>query len=286
LGLIGDDSFDVANCDLKRAGGYGAMIGQGVRTAIVALTLIGGGQVAHGQPEVCSDWQVRKLDKAPEWYEAVLAAPPVGKVTNIGDSLVRTDYVLNDSVTLVQYQHEQFEALNDAGWDDYFEPGAIYLYGTDTVLLDSCAYGYSELSFDGDKRLCVATETEFIGPDGGRCAVVQYDLLERSKTVLRSHVRSQPPQYGPIISMIAYSDFADLYITSPSDAGELVFNGGGGYAQDGECRGRWVTDLRWSPDGWTCVFKYHPDEGAMNQYELFEAHLLGPVEATERELRK
>ncbi len=240
---------------------------------------------AQGQPQVCSDWQVRKIDKAPDWYLAALNAPP-GKVTNLGDSLVRTDYVLNDSVVLVQYQREQFEDYDSEGGLDRFAPGAIYLCGRDTVLLDTSAYGFSSLSFDGDKRSCVAAETEFIGEDYGSASVVQYDLVGLSKIVLRSYVQTQPPQYGPTIPLIAYSDFADLYIAHRGDAGELVFNGGGGYAQDGECRGRWVRDIRWSPDGWTCVFKYRPDREDWRQYELYEAHLLGPEEATEKELRK
>ena len=242
------------------------------RLTLLATLTVCGVSMAQEKSADCSNWHVRKLDRAPDWYLAAVDAPMIGSVTKIGDSLERTDYVLNDSVTLVQYQHETFEALNEMEWDSWFAPGSLYLCGRDTVLLDSCAYGYSELSFSGNNRMCVAKETEFIGPDGGTSAIVQYDLVRGTKTVLRSYVVGVPPRYEPVyLSLIAYTDFADLYIVYPGEAGELVFSRGGGYAQEGECRGRWINDVRWSPDGRSLVFKYYDTFPPSGDYELWEA---------------
>jgi hypothetical protein len=230
--------------------------------------------VVHGQPDVCSNWQLRKLDKAPAWYVAALDAPPIGRVTNINDSLLRTEYVLNDSLTLVQCQHTPFETIDSMGRYDMIAPGSLYLYGRDTVFLDSCVYGYSELSFAERNRFCVAAETEFIGPDRGSSRLVAYDLPNRDKIIMRSNVVGIPPVFDPVYRLLAYTDYADLYIAYPDDAGELVFKGGGGYAQEGECRDRWIMDIRWSPDGRSLVFKYYKTYPPRGDYELWEACLL------------
>lgn len=244
------------------------------RRVLITTLLACGVSVAQEQPQVCSHWQVTKLDQAPTWYLEALSAPPIYNETKIGDSLTRRDYVLNDSVTLVQYQHEQFEALNDIGRLDWFAPGSLYLYGRDTVLLDSNAYGFSELSFDGGKYNCVAKEVEYIGPDWGSSAIVTYYLVRRSKTIVHSHLLGVSPQYSPHYDLVAYTDFADLYVGSiASQTAELVFKRGGSYVQEGECRGRWIRDIRWSADGRSLVFKYFEHDVFGGDYEIWEVRL-------------
>jgi hypothetical protein len=247
------------------------MISWGVRTAIFALALIWGGLIWSDSQaqEVCSNWKVRKLDKAPEWYEAALSRPPTYIKEKINDSLSRLEYSLSDGLKLVQYWSDAYTPQWDTG-SPYVAPGSLYLCGADTVLLDSNLCGYSTLRFNHDSTWCVAGELWAVTEDGMKGSIVWYDLRTRQKTVLHSWISPTGPDLAPIWDDVAYADKGDLYIFSLAmmDA-ELVFKRGGSYV-DARCPWHFINSILWSTNGdRSLVFKYYEDIGSRS-YELYE----------------
>jgi len=245
-----------------------------IQAVVVSLVLVGGG-FAGSDPQaqdVCSRWQVRKLDEAPAWYSEALKKPPTYKETRLSDSLWRTEYTLTSSISVVQYERSSYETSDSSFFSRTVAPGSLYLCDKDTVLLDSNVCGYGILSFGPVSQWwCVTKEWEYIHEDGDRQSIVKFDLTNGQKTILHAHVSSDAPQAAPDGSMVVYSDFADLYVYYPwAESSEVVFKKGGAYARELNCRGRWVLDMKWSADSKSIVFKYYDHYEAGANYELWE----------------
>jgi len=234
------------------------MLSRRTQAALVFVMLITGSLVVSGlRAEYCSNWQVRKLEQAPTWYTVALAKPPASKELQINDSLARLDYVLNDSVSILQYKRRQRSEYGDLWYDG---SGSLYLCARDTALLDSSDYRFSNLSFDCDTSVAVTARGEYVTPDGDYgTSIVMYNLKSRERKVLHPHLdmMSAPPQFSPHSPMLVYSDFGDVYVYySGLQSAELVFQRGGGYAREGPCSVSWIDEIRWSADGKSFVFKY------------------------------
>jgi len=156
-------------------------------------------------------------------------------------------------------------------------PSALYLYGKDTVRLDTSYGGYGDLSFNADSTQCAAYVIESYDPDGIMGQVVVFYLRSRSKEVASFSIGGAAEVEFSSRGWLAYSDWGDLSIFDGTFL-DQVFKKGGSYARDGGCMWQHISDIRWSPDGRICVFKYFPDPGVESEtrYELYEVYLPRP----------
>ena len=223
----------------------------------------------------CYVWQVTKLDQAPTWYLAALEKAPSAIERRISNSQRwRTDYIVNSTDTLVYFRHNLM--LEDTlGFVGY--PSALYLYGKDTVRLDTSYGGYGDLSFNADSTQCAAYVIESYDPDGIMGQVIVFYLGSRSKEVASFSIGGAAEVEFSSRGWLAYSDWGDLSIFDGTFL-DQVFKKGGSYARDGGCMCQHISDIRWSPDGRICVFKYFPDPGVESEtrYELYEVYLPRP----------
>jgi len=228
-----------------------------VLMASFSLCLCGAGvesQTIPVQCDWCDYWRVSKLTEPPEWYVvACETQTPAVRVDTIGDSLVRTDYLFPDSSVLAYFER----LVPEERTDDLQPRGRFYAYGVDTVLIDSTTYWFGPPSFFPGTRSFVVAELLEMSGDHRYSNIVEYNLdFDEQKDVLFPHAFSRDPQVDPSGRWVAFSDWGDLYIYPDcGTAAELVFKGGGGWAQ---CNPQWmdIGPIRWSPDGSSLVFSY------------------------------
>ena len=255
------------------------MVPKNLRTATLGLliTAVCVAFVSTAAAQECSEWKVRKLEAAPEWYTKALAVSAGTVKTEVADSLREIEYALNDSTRLIHRQVHTLEVFDTIRGYHLEAPGSFWLYGSDTVRLDSNIVGFSEPSFDPSMTRFVAGEGVSIEDDGSKDNIVMYDLKTRQKTLL--HVRAggrtvAAPQFQPSgrHPKVVYADWANVYVYSIEAMGaDLVFAHGGSYAQGHGCAYRGVKDIRWSEDGKSFVFKYYPSVFE-RAYELYEVY--------------
>jgi len=231
------------------------------------------GSNLHG--ETCSYWKTTQLDTIPEWYRSALDPPPTVVRDSLSDSLLRTVYFIGDSKTIVHYQSGEHEIWDSAAnWLKWIRPGSLYVCNGDTILIDTDLIGFDDLSFNLDSSRCATVKGGYIHEDGGRGDVVMYDLANLKMTMLHLLVASNSAQMQPVVEdpFVAYSDWGDFYIYSTAGRhAELVFSRGGSYAQVTDCSRRFISDIRWSKDGTSVIFKYYPDVGEP-EFVLYEVH--------------
>lgn len=249
-----------------------------ISIATLLLVVISGVQT-WGQD--CSSWRVRKLEQPPDWYVTALTQNAPDRSLLVNDSVRRTDYVLSSGETLVYFRcdRRQEDSIGLIGY-----PSALYLYGKDTVRLDTSYGGYWDLSFSADSTKCAAYAVESYYSDGDMGRVVVFYLRSRSKEFASFAVGGTEIEFSSW-GWLAYNDRADLWIYDGTFL-QLVLNKGGSYARDGGCMWQHLADIRWSVDGRTCVFKYYPGYETETQYELYAAHLPGPEEQRDSTAQK
>lgn len=216
----------------------------------------------------CLIWQVRKLDQAPDWYLEALAKAPSAIERRISNSQRwRTDYIVNSTDTLVYFRHNLYmeDSLGCIGY-----PSALYLYSKDTIRLDTSYGGYGDISFNADSTKCAVFAITSYYPDGVMGQVVVFYLGDGSRHAASFNVGAAEVEFSPR-EWLAYSDRADLSIFDGTFL-DQVFKKGGSYARGGGCMCQHISDIRWSPDGRICVFKYISGLESEAEYELYEIH--------------
>jgi len=233
--------------------------------------------VSTATAQECSEWKVRKLEAAPDWYTKALAVSAGTIRAEVADSLRETEYVLNDSTSLIHREVHTLEVFDTIRGYHLEAPDSFWLYGSDTARLDSNLMGFTSPSFDPSGTRFVTAEVLWIEGDGSKANIVMYDLLKGEKNTFPLRVGGPgiaAPQYQPNkgVPKVAYADWANVYVYSIQEEGaELVFARGGSYAQGYGCAYRGVSDIRWSADGERFVFKYFPSVFAPS-YELYEVY--------------
>ncbi len=239
-----------------------------VLVATCLLIVLVSSDVSGEQDSSWSDnakWLVRKLDQAPGWYVALLERTQPPEEIKINDSLWRTDYVLSPEVLLVRYRGKFYFREEENYLEGY--PSAIYLYGRDTVLLDTGFGGYWNISFNRDSTKCATYEIYSYDPDASSGHIVVLDLVTGAKDTVS---RETGPAEAEISCQgrIAFSDWADLYICDSLNEAQLVKVVL--YESDYEYMWQHLADIRWSPDGDCVVLKYFPGWRAETTEELYE----------------
>ena len=149
--------------------------------------------------------------------------------------------------------------------------------------LDTTFEGYGDITFYADSTKCAAYKIGAYYDDGSSGRVVIFYLESRITEVISLEVGATEVEFSSG-GWLAYNDWADLWIYNSLN--ELVFKKGGSYARYGECMWQHIADIRWSPDGRSCVFKYYPGLATETQYELYEARLPGPGEESDTTVQK
>ena len=211
----------------------------------------------------CSRWSVTELTDPPDWCTLVAEVERPESRSQIAPFSWRIDYALSDSVTLVRY--DRYIADPQFGSEDeperyWFPNSSLYLYGVDTLLLDSSDHGFQHLSFNRDSTTLVAYKVRFLDDDGSSGGdIIAYDLVTGEIVTVRLRTETSVLALDTVNGRLAYTDWGDVYICDARFySSELVFKGGGSYAQNSPCPGRRISRMKWSPDGASLVFQYGP----------------------------
>jgi hypothetical protein len=175
----------------------------------------------------CSNWQVRRIDRAPEWYLTSESSPENSPEQRSGDSSGRIEYPLDSNLSLVQWWQKRRAVGSDTG-NYWIAPGSLYLCGADTILIDSNIYGFGPPTFNRDSSQFAVDRFTALSSEGHRSSIMVFDVVSRSASSLYSWIASCRPAIDSEYGYVAFTDMGDLYVYFDSFFGcELVFRGGG-----------------------------------------------------------